>query len=81
VLKAQLVIPAGRALKLCVYKDSCTGSSSCGNQSGPTTISVQYKVSGTCALTDDTTVKIMVQPQDSKGSCDSYKLSFRYDEC
>jgi hypothetical protein len=82
--KARLQVPAGRHLKLCVVQDYCSASSSCADNAGtpgPQQLDVQYKVSGTCALNDDTDAKIQVQQLDGQGGCQSYTLSINYDEC
>ncbi len=71
-------VPAGRQVKACVIKDSCSGSNICKTASGPSQINVQYKVSGTCAFTDDTKAKMMVQALDTKHSCAPYSMSFNY---
>jgi len=80
--KVQVSVPAGRAFKLCLYKSNCNGSSTCtSNLAGQTTLTTQFKVDGTCAYNDDVDARIMVQPTDGKGSCDSYSIIFRYDSC
>ena len=76
--KVRLQVPSGRKLKVCVYKDACSGSSSCGSGTGPTQVSVQYKVSGICALNDDTEARILVQDLNGSGGCDPYSVSFYY---
>ena len=76
--KVRLQIPAGRKLKVCVYAGSCSGSSSCGSGTGPTQVEVQYKVSGVCALNDDTEARILVQNLGSGGGCAPYSVSFYY---
>lgn len=80
--KVQVSVPAGRTLKVCLYKDNCNGASTCvSNLSGQTTLTTQFKLDGTCAYTDDASARIMVQPTDGKGSCDNYSVIFRYDSC
>jgi hypothetical protein len=81
--KVQLIVPAGRELKVCVLSDSCTGSMTCANNQGspgPKTLTVQFKVSGTCGFDDDTSARILVTPLDT-GGCATYSVGFRYDEC
>ena len=80
-LKVKLTVPAGRQLKVCVYKESCTASGTCKTGTGPTVLDVEYKVSGTCALNDDTDAKILVEQQDGTGGCDPYEVSFNYNDC
>lgn len=77
--KVRVQVPAGRTLRACVYKDGCAGNSDCKVASGPSQISVQYKVNGICALTDDTEARILVQNQGSAAGCDPYSVSFSYD--
>jgi hypothetical protein len=80
--KVQVVVPAGRTFKVCLYKNNCNGASTCvSNLGGQTTLTTQFKVDGTCAYDDGVDARIMVQPTDGKGSCDSYSLSYRYDSC
>jgi hypothetical protein len=80
-LKVKLTVPAGRKLKVCVYKDSCTALGTCKSGTGPTVLDVEYKVSGTCAFNDDTDAKIKVEQQDGTGGCDPYEVSFNYNDC
>ncbi len=79
--KVKLTVPAGRKLKVCVYKESCTAFGSCKTGTGPTVLDVEYKVSGTCAFSDDTDAKILVEQQDGTGGCDPYEVSFNYNDC
>jgi hypothetical protein len=82
--KVRVDVPTGRRFKVCVYKDTCSGASSCVNNQatpGPIQLNVQYKVDGTCALDDDTEARIAVTPMDSSGGCPPYNIAYRYDEC
>lgn len=82
--KARLQVPVGRRLKICLMKDSCGASPTCADNTttpGPVQLNVQYKVDGTCALNDDTYAKIWVEQLDATGGCDSYTISFNFDEC
>jgi hypothetical protein len=77
-------VPTGRRFKLCVYEDSCSVTPTCASNPtlpGPTTLTVQYTVNGTCTLNDDTSAKILVEPLDLLNDCLPYKLSFNYDQC
>ena len=76
--KARLQVPAGRTLKVCVYKGSCSGSSACKSGAGPTQLEAQVKVSGICGLNDDTEARILVQNLGSNGGCAPYSISFYY---
>ena len=76
--KVRVQVPAGRSFKVCVYKGSCSGSSSCGSGAGPTQVEVTYKVKGICALNDDTEARILVQNLSTKGGCPPYSVSFYY---
>ena len=76
--KVRVTVPAGRNFKVCVYKDSCSGSSSCSTGAGPTQVEVTYKVKGICALSDDTEARILVQNLSTKGACPPYSVSFYY---
>jgi hypothetical protein len=80
----QVAVPTGRVFQVCLLKDNCAGTPSCVNNvssPGPKTLSAQYKVDGTCALTDDAAALIQVKPADGKGGCTPYTFSFRYDPC
>ncbi len=71
-------VPAGRQVKACVVKRSCSGTDTCQTVTGPAQINVKYKVSGTCAFTDDTSARLLGQALDSKQHCTPYSLSFNY---
>lgn len=82
--KVRVEVPAGRNLKVCVYEESCSGSSDCADNAsipGPAKLDVEYNVSGTCALNDDTDARILVEQLDNKGGCAPYTVAFNYDEC
>ena len=79
--KVRLTVPAGRELRICLYKESCGGTATCLNNAGtpgPTQLEVKYKVSGTCAFNDDTTGYIKVDAMDGKGGCKTYSVGFNY---
>jgi len=82
--KVRVDVPAGRRLKVCVMKESCTAGATCadnGTNPGPTQLNVKYGVSGTCALDDDTKAVIWVEQLDALGDCDAYTIAVNYDEC
>lgn len=79
--KVRLTVPAGRELRICLYKDACGGAATCLNNAGnpgPTQLEVKYKVSGTCAFNDDTTGYFKVDAMDGKGGCTTYSVGFNY---
>ena len=71
-------IPTGRNVKVCVVKGACSGADSCQTKTGPAQVNVNYKVSGTCTLNDDTKARMMVQALDSKHDCTQYTISYGY---
>ena len=76
--KVRVQVPGGRTFKVCVYKESCSGSSACKSGSGPTQLEVTYSVSGLCVLNDDTEARILVQNLGGNGGCPPYSVSFYY---
>lgn len=77
----RLLVPAGRMLKVCLYQDSCLGTSSCKDNMGmpgPTTLELSYGVKGICTVNDDTEARIMVHGVDGKHTCDPYTLQLNY---
>ena len=76
--RLRVIVPAGRNVKACVVKGACSGSDSCQSRTGPATINVSYKVSGTCVLTDNTKARMMVQALDNKHDCTPYTISYGY---
>ena len=81
--RVRLTVPAGRALRVCLYKESCGGGGYCASNTVKTTASqlnVNYKVSGTCALNDDTTAYFKVESTDGKGGCVSYTVAYNYND-
>jgi hypothetical protein len=78
--RARVTVPAGRKLKVCVYKDSCLASGTCAEKAGPTTIEARYKVNGRCGGNDDTSARVLVHATDASGACPPYTLGLKYDE-
>jgi len=81
VFTVKVDLPAGRKVKLCLTKGSCTGSQTCtDNSTSParTRLVQSYKVSGTCGADDSTTAYIMVQGIDGKQDCKPYTVSYQY---
>ncbi len=80
-LKVRLTAPAGRKLKLCLYKGSCTAMPVCATHTtAGSQVEVKYKVSGTCAFDDDTTAYFKVEPADGQGGCANYTVAFNYND-
>lgn len=77
----KLAVPAGRRMRVCVYKGSCSGSASCQDNAtspGPYTLAVKYDVKGICALDDDTEARILVQNLGGAAGCAPYTVQFTY---
>jgi len=75
-LRVQVVVPAGRTYRVCVYRDSCSGASSCANGTG--TMTVQRSVGGTCGYNDNKWGYVLVYAIDGKQQCQGYTLSWNY---
>lgn len=80
-LKVRVTAPAGRRLKVCLYKESCTATPTCATHTtAGSQVELKYKVSGTCAFNDDTTAYFKVEPADGQGGCADYTVAFNYND-
>ena len=75
-LRVQVVVPAGRTYRVCVYRDSCSGASSCSTGTG--TMTVQRSVGGKCGSNDNKWGYVLIYATDGKQQCQGYTLSYNY---
>ena len=75
-LRVQVIVPAGRTYRVCVYRDSCSGASTCATGTG--TMTVQRSVGGKCGSNDNKWGYVLVYATDGKQQCQGYTLSYNY---